>query len=75
MTTDEVGDIKNLVNALPGGVHPKEDTSQKRKNEKHDFDVFEMVMSIGWNPFYKNTKRSIVINTSFPLLSPPPPSG
>ena len=25
-----------------------------------DRNVFQMVMSIGWNPFYKNTVRSVV---------------
>lgn len=25
-------------------------------------DVYKMVMSIGWNPYYKNTKKSMVSN-------------
>lgn len=25
-----------------------------------DGDVYKMVMSVGWNPFYKNEKRSMV---------------
>lgn len=25
-------------------------------------EVYKMVMSIGWNPYYKNTKKSMVSN-------------
>ena len=29
-----------------------------------DSTVHKMVMSVGWNPFYKNTKRTMVIDQS-----------
>jgi hypothetical protein len=32
--------------------------------------VYPMVMSVGWNPFYKNTVRSVVRSRShYPLIS------
>ena len=31
-------------------------------------DVYKMVMSIGWNPFYKNTKKSMVSSPTCQLL-------
>lgn len=30
------------------------------KAEEATWHVYPMVMSIGWNPFYKNTVRSVV---------------
>lgn len=56
---------------LPTGVHygyasvhfldgPQADANECRKQNKTHEDVFPMVMSIGWNPFYKNQRRTAV---------------
>lgn len=44
--------------------------------QKSSSSVWPMVMSIGWNPFYKNTVRSVVrlpLLYSLPSLAPPNP--
>ena len=43
------------------------------KAEETTWHVYPMVMSIGWNPFYKNTVRSVVRPFSPPPLSGPVP--
>ena len=45
------------------GVNVDHDGSLKlgeAEDLKERGSIFEMVMSIGWNPFYKNEKRSVV---------------
>lgn len=40
-----------------------EDKTQNNQEEQYPTQkdtVYPMVMSIGWNPFYKNEKRSVV---------------
>lgn len=39
-----------------------------RRVEEGEGTVWEMVMSIGWNPFYKNTVRSVVSRSPFLCL-------
>ena len=48
---------------IDGEREPNGDAKVKAKG-----NVWPMVMSIGWNPYYKNTKRSVVC-PAFPLTS------
>ncbi|PSK34205.1 Riboflavin kinase [Elsinoe australis] len=36
--------------------------SEAGKGQEHKAGVFPMVMSIGWNPYYKNEKRSVEVH-------------
>jgi riboflavin kinase len=37
---------------------------KKRKMQKEDYQVWPMVMSVGWNPYYKNEKLTAVSGAS-----------
>lgn len=52
--------IAPLKNTLQTGVHfGYAQVAYKGSDTKHD-EVLPMVMSIGWNPYYKNEKRTAV---------------
>ena len=54
------------------------ETEEKREGQgeaKAKGNVWPMVMSIGWNPYYKNTKRSVVcptLTSPYPFCLPSP---
>lgn len=51
-----------------------EGETEGKKDEREKGGIYPMVMSIGWNPFYKNTVRSVVCPPcSLPLTTSPPP--
>ncbi|KAI4174119.1 MAG: hypothetical protein LQ346_008283, partial [Caloplaca aetnensis] len=49
----------------------EEEGEREGEGEEGGGTVWPMVMSIGWNPFYKNSVRSVVSST--PLPPPPQP--
>lgn len=42
---------------------PSADATSVAQNGDSGARAFPMVMSVGWNPFYKNEKRSVVSQT------------
>ena len=64
----------NGVGEDVNGASAKRVGSEEAKRERKGV-VYPMVMSIGWNPFYKNTVRSVVrlhLLSSLFFFSPPP---
>ena len=45
-------------------VHPECPSGTASDLPDQDLQIFPMVMSIGWNPFYKNEKLTAVMNAS-----------
>ena len=54
-----------------GEIEEKREEGQGEAKAKGKGNVWPMVMSIGWNPYYKNTKRSVVCPPHPFPLSPP----
>lgn len=59
-----------LAGSLSAPVSPTTARSRRRRKRvplaPEDAHVFPMVMSVGWNPFYKNTHKTAVRNTLSP---------
>ncbi|KAK2589434.1 riboflavin kinase [Conoideocrella luteorostrata] len=62
-------DITPWISSIPSGVYfgyaslsLPESHPQKPSGAAHSFTTFPMVMSIGYNPFYKNTVRSAEVH-------------
>ncbi len=53
-------DVESGVYHGWAGVDIDETGLRKEKGEKGEGGVWPMVMSIGWNPYYKNEVRSVV---------------
>lgn len=51
--------LKTLGDITVGG---SDDEEEKQSWTKDKGAVYPMVMSIGWNPFYKNTVRSVEVH-------------
>jgi len=49
-------------------VHPECPSGNASDLPSEDLQVFPMVMSIGWNPFYKNEKLTAVLNVFLGIL-------
>ncbi|KAJ5670172.1 Riboflavin kinase [Penicillium maclennaniae] len=65
----------NLETGVYYGVvalDPKSYENQNDSNEKGSPTLLPAVLSIGYNPFYKNTLRSVEIHIMPPLTSPSP---
>lgn len=63
--------ISPYTSILDTGVHcgyARVDFSSRNETEEIHSRVYPMVMSIGWNPFYKNIKRTAVGEQHFTLL-------
>ncbi|KAI9696912.1 MAG: riboflavin kinase [Bogoriella megaspora] len=52
----------HVLNAAEDIIYGPGDPSGGSLHHKADVQVHPMVMSIGWNPFYKNTVRSIEVH-------------
>lgn len=52
----------NMTSALSGSSNNSADDQGKRKATQDKGAVYPMVMSIGWNPYYKNTVRSVEVH-------------
>lgn len=50
--------IENLPPSMSAGVYAG-------WAQVNDGDVYKMVMSLGWNPFYKNERKSLVCYFSY----------
>lgn len=72
LDVDEDGNLLSLASATEGRDAKEVDEQNPLQNGiggKGRGTIYPMVMSIGWNPFYKNTVRSVVC----PHRSRPPP--
>lgn len=55
--------IGGVVDALLGSSKdPYSATELHRTRGGKEFDIYPMVMSIGWNPYYKNEVRSVEVH-------------
>ncbi len=56
----------NVIEALPNSMHSGVYAGFA---QIENGPVIKMVMSLGWNPFYKNIKRSMVLHHYFFVLT------
>ena len=56
----------DIYNALLGAMTAP---STKRGNGEREGKVYPMVMSVGWNPFYKNSVRSCEVHVMAPFTA------
>ncbi|GAM88418.1 hypothetical protein ANO11243_064510 [Dothideomycetidae sp. 11243] len=52
----------SLSRYTPAQTQGKDESGGKEAGEEKSAGVFPMVMSIGWNPYYKNEKRSVEVH-------------
>lgn len=54
---------------LPHSTSAAADANASHGHYPSDSQVYEMVLSVGYNPFYNNTKRSVEVHLLLPELS------
>lgn len=54
--------VAEKINAVLFGGGGKDDAGQRDSSLGDRGAIYPMVMSIGWNPYYKNTVRSIEVH-------------